>query len=277
TAMGTALGGTVGAYIGNNYIGDIYKFDIKKIKSGTQPALVTINGFLSEPDKRNEKGYQDWQNLVAAKYAQNEWYHVYWESKSLWDIGSLIAKEGGGAGIGAALGAAAKHASKQAMKKVGPAATVVMLIQLSNNPWHIAMVKAEKTGALLADILSRTKKQYILIGHSLGARVIYAALRALATRESSIIFETHVTGGAVDNNTDNWRNANKAVINKIVNYYSQNDNVLKYLYKAGTFFASTPIGRNPIEDVADILNKDVTAWVDGHMFYKPNADKFWEL
>lgn len=270
TSVGTALGGAVGAYVGNSYMGDIYKFNIKKVKSGAQPTIVTVNGFLSEKDKQNEKGFQEWERLVFEKYSDNEWYHVYWESQSCYDIGSLIAKEGGGTAVAAVVGSAAKHATKQALKKIGPAAGVLTIIQLSNNPWHVAMIKAEKTGALLADILSRTRKKYVLLGHSLGARVIYCTLRALATREKKIVEEVHLTGGAVDNDRENWKIAKNAVGKKIVNYYSNNDVVLKTLYKVGTFFASNPIGLHRIHKVNGIRNKDVSSRVGGHMKYKSN-------
>ena len=90
TATGMAVGGSLGAYIGNSYMGDIYKFDIKKIKSGKEPAVITINGFLSEKDLKNEKGYQDWEKAKNAHFPDNEWYHVYWEAKKLFDLGSLV-------------------------------------------------------------------------------------------------------------------------------------------------------------------------------------------
>jgi hypothetical protein len=176
TAVGSALGGAVGAYIGNSYLGDIDNFDIKKVQSGKQPAVITINGFLSEQDKKNEKGYQDWQDIIQKKYPRNEWYHVYWESKNLWDLGSNLLTNVASGGIATTISRSALHATKLGVKKVAPAATITQLIQLSKNPWHVALVKAEKTGVLLADILSRTNKEYILLGHSLGGRVIYATL-----------------------------------------------------------------------------------------------------
>ena len=162
TAVGSALGGAVGAYIGNSYLGDIDNFDIKKVRHGKQPAVVTINGFLSEQDNKNEKGYQGWQEIIQKHYKNNEWYHVYWESKNLWDLGSHLLTNVASGGVATTISRAALHATKLAVKKVGPAATITQLIQLSKNPWHVALVKADKTGALLADILSRTNKKYIV-------------------------------------------------------------------------------------------------------------------
>jgi len=276
TASGIVLGSGISAYIGNSYLADIDGFDIKQIRSGDQPAIITINGFLSEEDKKNEKGYQDWEKLISEKYSGHEWYHVYWESKRLYHIGSLIVTVGGTATLGAAVTLAAKKATKEAAKKLGPAAIALTIIPFSKNPWHVAMVKAEKTGVLLADILTRTSKNYVLLGHSLGARVIYSTLRQLEKGQNQIIEDVHLLGGAVDSDSNNWKVAKKAVKNQIWNYYSNNDVVLSKLYKPITLFTSTPIGTTSIKDVAGIGNKDVSNEVDGHMKYKRNAHLFVE-
>jgi hypothetical protein len=274
TAAGSALGGAVGAYVGTNYMGDIYKFDLKKIRRGKEPAIITVNGFLSEKDLENQKGYQDWKEIIKAQFPKNGWYHVHWEAKRLYDLGLLVARSGAGAGLTVAITKAAKHAAPKALKKVGPAGSVLTAIQLSTNPWHVALKKSEKTGVLLADILKRTNKRYILMGHSLGCRVIYASLRALSTTGEKIVDEVHLTGGAVDNKKENWKIAKKAVSGKIFNYYSKNDYVLRYLYRAGTFFKSKPIGFEKIGLVRGIRNCNVSRYVQGHMDYKPNGPRF---
>jgi hypothetical protein len=274
TATGMALGGSLGAYIGNSYMGDIYKFDIKKIKSGKEPAVITINGFLSEKDLKNEKGYQDWKKAKNAHFPDNEWYHVYWEAKKLFDLGSLVLRSGTSTGLSVMITKAATHAAKQVSKKIGPVGTALTAMQISANPWHVALVKAQKTGVLLADILKRTNKKYIIMGHSLGCRVAYCTLMALATTGEPIIQEVHLTGGAVDRKKDNWKIAKKAVSGKIINYYSKTDKVLGLLYKGGTFFVESPIGICKIDKLRGLRNKDVTKIVKGHMDFKPNAHRF---
>lgn len=270
TAAGVALGSGIGAYIGNSYLADIDGFDIKKSpRSGVQqPTIITVNGLFSEEDKNDEKGYKDWEKLISEKYSGHEWYHVYWESKRLHDMGSLIAQVGGAATFGTTVTLAAKKATKEAAKKLGPAATALTIIPFSKNPWHVAMVKAEKTGVLLADILTRTSKKYVLLGHSLGARAIYSTLRQLEKAPNQIIEDVHLLGGAVDNDSNNWKVAKKAVKNQIWNYYSNKDKVLSILYKPSTLFTSTPIGTTRIEDVVGIRNKDVSKKDGGHMEYK---------
>jgi len=105
-------------------------------------------------------------------------------------------------------------------------------------------------------------------------RVEYASFRALSTTGEKTIDEVHLTGGAVDRDRENWEIAKKAVSGKIFNYYRKNDYVLRYLYRAGTFFQSKPIGYEKIGLVRGIRNCNVSRYVQEHMDYKPNAPRF---
>jgi hypothetical protein len=276
TAAGVILGGGLGAYIGNCYMGDIYKFHIENIKNGKDPAVITINGFLSEKDSKNVKGHQDWKSTIETHFPDNDWYHVYWESKKLYDLGSLAIGSGTSTGLSVIIGKAASHAAKQVSKKVGPVGTAMTAMQLSANPWHVALVKAQKTGVLLADILKRTNKKYVILAHSLGCRVAYCTLLALATTDKKIIKDVHLTGGAVDRKKDNWKIAKQSISGKLYNYYSKTDKILKILYRAGTFFTESPIGISKIDKTRGIRNIDVSRFVKGHMDFKPNAYRFFQ-
>jgi len=82
-------------------------------------------------------------------------------------------------------------------------------------------------------------------------------------------------GGAIGSNRKDWTKAKLAFIDKIYNYRSDNDYVLATMYKLGTFFVSSPIGRNRI-DVKGIVDVDVTSLVGGHTKYKENFARFAE-
>jgi hypothetical protein len=142
---------------------------------------------------------------------------------------------------------------------------------LVGNPWHVAIVKASMTGILLADILSRTRGQeFILMGHSLGARVIYYALAALATVERPIIRDAYLLGGAVGaTDEDDWTRATGAVTGTIHNCYSTNDQILKFLYQGACATLSKPVGiREIVSKSAKIKNHDCSNLVDGHTTWK---------
>jgi len=129
----------------------------------------------------------------------------------------------------------------------------------------------------LAYIISKTNKEYVICGHSLGARVVYYALKKLAVKNRVYIDSIHLLGGAVNNRSSRWRRATWAVKQKIYNYYSKEDLVLKFLFSIGTAFKENAIGRNEILRVKGVENIDVTPWVKGHSVYKKYFGKFGKI
>ena len=281
TATGSALGGRMGAVIANSYFGDIDGFDIIRIKSGQEPSIICIDGFLTEEDKKSQ---DVWIESLSKLYPNNTIYYVKWESKRLHELAKNFCYIGGSLLVRKKAINIALSASKEAAKKLTPIGRIFSVFELLKNPWSIASLKAYETGALLADIIARTDKQYILIGHSLGARVIYACLASLKTKDSCFIQDVHLLGGAVNNqcieNSDhakgvNWDKLDQVVSGKIYNYYSKKDSVLKLLYKAVEslrFDFGNPIGRNKILN-SRIINIDVSSYISGHTEYKSNLSK----
>lgn len=274
TATGAMLGGTFGGVISNSYFGDIDGFDIELIKRGTGPKIIFIDGFLTEKNPHPS----DWTQSLKRIYPNNPWYYLRWESKRLYDIGSHLGGHGVNATATTLLKKWASQASKAAAKSAGPTAVALTLAGLVNNPWSVASVKAAQTGVLLADIIARTRDEYILCGHSLGARVIYYALESLCTKDNFFVDTIHLLGGAVGNDKNDWEQSLNAVKRIINNYHSDNDLVLATMYKVGTFFSSEPIGRNPIvSNNSRIRNHDVSKFVSGHTQYKNSFHKFAQI
>lgn len=282
TAAGSALGGRYGAVISNSYYGDIDGFEIIKIQQGKKPSIICIDGFLNEKAK---EAPSKWLEDLSEIYPENEIFYVKWESKRLQDIASSVSGFGCEEVVKKGLWGMAKSASKTAATKIAPVGIAFQALGLATNPWSVAGVKAYQTGALLADIIARTDKEYILIGHSLGARVIYSCLASLETKDETFIKNVHLLGGAVNNNCSsdedcsdavNWSSIDNAVSGNIHNYFSSNDSVLKYLYTLGEgvkFDIGSPIGRNKIEN-PKINNHDVSDYVSGHTKYKGELKRF---
>lgn len=283
TAAGSALGGRYGAVISNSYYGDIDGFEIIKIKQGKGPSVICIDGFLTEKSK---KSTNEWLKSLSKVYPDNEIFYVKWEAKRLQDFASFASLLGGNEIAKKGLLGLAKSASKTAATKLAPVGIAFQALGLANNPWSVAGVKAYQTGALLADIIARTDKEYILVGHSLGARVIYSCLASLKTKDKLFIKDAHLLGGAINNNCSsdddgsnsvNWLEIHKSVSGSINNYYSNNDSVLKYLYKVAEgvtkFDLGKPIGRHCIKN-SSINNVDVSNHVSGHTKYKEKLHDF---
>jgi len=268
TAAGAGLGAIQGGVFSNNYYGNVKDFRIEKINEGKGPALVFVNGFLSE--KRPKAS--EWRRAVKDRYWKNPWYMLSWESKALHDLGSLIIKGSGGKAFKTYVTRLAARASRKAGGKLNPLAWATIIADLLSNPWHVATVKSAMTGLLLADLLPRVKKKnFILMGHSLGCRVIYYTLQALSTRKQRCVKDVYLFGGAVQRtDEDGWKQATKAVKGKIYNCHTKNDWVLKCLYRPAQLM-SNPIGLGAIKYPSSrIDNWDVSELVNGHLDYMPN-------
>ena len=269
TAVGSALGGVRGGVITNSYLGDIKGFDICRLRRGSKgERLVFVNGFLQQEDGI----FSDWLSGTKHAYNGHRAYGLSWESKALCDIGTMLTK-GGEVGVGNYMAAVAKRASRRAASRLNPLMWATIAADLVDNPWHVAMYKAGITGTVLADLVARTRCDggHTLMGHSLGARVIYYALSELATKKRQLIKDVVLLGGAVDrNDSDGWAKAATAVRGTIYNCYSRQDNILKCLYTGSTALLSAPIGIGPIvTDAPNVVNVDVTDLVGGHDQHKP--------
>lgn len=268
TAAGASLGAIQGGAISNSYFGEVKGFKIEKVNEGKGPALIFVNGFLSQ-ENQNSK---DWREAVRQRFSDNPWYYVTWESKSTYELGKLFSSNIGSKLLKEILVTTSQKGSKKFIKYLNPYHYVLAGTDMFMNPWHSAMSKATMTGILLADLLARVKNEdgFILMGHSLGARVIHSLLCALSTKDNKIIREVYLLAGAVGrNDARSWRKACSAVDGKVYNCYSRNDEILKYLYQTANLYQSSPIGLGGISGKFDnIVNFNASKIVNGHMDYK---------
>jgi hypothetical protein len=120
--------------------------------------------------------------------------------------------------------------------------------------------------------------RYRLARMASGARVIYYALAALQTKQRRIVRDVHLLGGAAGcGDAREWHAVTSAVSGHVFNYFSENDAVLKYAYRAGSGLTSTPIGIQPIGAASEqIIDVDVSALVSEHTAYKKRLSEILE-
>lgn len=272
TAVGGAVGGTLGASISNAYLREDKSFRIELLRPGTGGVPVIVaNGFLTEGDGERWGG---WRSLVDSRYPDSPVYRVRWGAKELKDFGvlgaGLLAKAGG---VAAAKGAAAL-ANKAGAKLLGGALSPALLVgDLAKNPWHVAKNRADKTGVILGDLLARTETEsYVLMGHSLGARLMVVAAEAIGTKPGGPrIQSAHLLGAAIGSKS-NWDALTAAVDEAVYGYHSVNDNVLKVVYKAvqAGQSAAGSVGFRPAS--TKLINVDVSDSVKTHFDYQGNVE-----
>jgi pimeloyl-ACP methyl ester carboxylesterase len=107
----------------------------------------------------------------------------------------------------------------------------MMVRGVAANPWTVARQRAAMTGTMLGDIMARTNEdKFVLVGHSLGARVMVTTAQALGSDRlgESLIESMHLLGAAVANDGE-WQRLDAAVSGKIWTCWSRRDRVLKFL------------------------------------------------
>jgi hypothetical protein len=130
------------------------------------------------------------------------------------------------------------------MAMVWPAA-LLKVGGLLDNPWSVGLERSRKAGLVLGDILFNRHQGHrpvVLVGTSLGARVIYYALQELAKRAKQgqsiadspfgIVQDVYLIGGAIAASEVQWRRVRSVVAGRFVNGYCRQDWVLGFLFRA---------------------------------------------
>lgn len=276
TACGAALGGTIGGAITNKYISEDSSFRIRKLHDSTEnKETLFINGFLQE----EEINFPDWIEQQKKINKNTKMYGVNWSSSTNKKLGKTLMNPLGKERIVDAICNIGAKGGKFAAARLAMLASVASIGYTAlANDWHVSMHRAGKTGALLADIVSRTNsKNYDFAGHSLGSRVIYYLLESLKSNSERLnsdnihIENIYLLGGAVGNDSASWENLASLVNGKIYNCYSTNDGILKWMYQTANLKLSNPIGYSPIEtNSTKIINVDCSDIVNSHFDWKKN-------
>jgi hypothetical protein len=247
-------------------VGDILKHDsiqLKKIRDGNGPLVITINGFMSE----DGKDQTDWPALLSNVMPNSPRIHMNWPASNFKKLILQVINFSPDT-----LTSDSFKSKEQAIRKTlanGPAVT------RAASEWVNAMRNAEAAGNTLGQLLSESNDRgIVLIGHSLGVRVIHHALQTLKTERSDACSAVLLLGGAVTHDADTWAPIFTKFKNlQICNCYSHNDLVLRNVYKIGTLFTNQPCGSQRIESSVstNLYNFNMSAEVSGHTAYKNSS------
>ncbi len=140
-----------------------------------------------------------------------------------------------------------------------------------DNPFSIAKSRADKAGAILADALinkAQGERPVSLVGYSLGARMIYSCLKALAERKAFGLIDSVVLMGApMPSDVKDWKMIRSVVMGRLVNMYSEKDYILGFLYRTSSIQFGVA-GLQAAEGVHGVENVDVSESVTGHLRYR---------
>ncbi|MGX1770299.1 DUF726 domain-containing protein [Dietzia sp. NPDC055343] len=273
TAVGAALGGALGASVTNAYLRDDKSFKLELFREGSGTPVIIARGFTTEGD------IQWWKSVgfVEQTYPDQPIYFLHWGSKELNDVALLLGSIGGAQAGRFAVGAVARKASKAAAGKLSPLMPVMVATDLAKNPWHVARVRADKTGVILGDILARFEGEAILVGHSLGGRVMATATQTLSkARAGKKVRDLRILGAAIGQKFD-WASVASTTSGYVVNYFSRNDAVLRNAYAVAEV-GSVAVGLKGTGcEAPNLVDVDVSDTVPNHNSYWENITGEWKI
>ncbi|KAF7960029.1 hypothetical protein EAE96_001629 [Botrytis aclada] len=148
-----------------------------------------------------------------------------------------------------------------------------------DNPFARAKRRAEKAGEVLADALinrAQGERPVMLVGYSLGSRVIYSCLRSLAERHVfGLIDSVVLIGSPIPSSTLSLLPLRTVVSGPLLNIYNPSDLLLAFLYRF-TSLQYGISGLQPIEHIEGVTNIDVSSKLNSHLKYEGVIDKILE-
>ncbi|KAF1932119.1 DUF726-domain-containing protein [Didymella exigua CBS 183.55] len=271
TSIAVTTGGTVGVRAMNRRTGAVKTFEYRPLHNNKRTNLIiTLAGWMSGKADDVRLPYSTVDPVMG------DIYSVLWEPEMLRSMGdtiNILATEALTQGLQQVLGSTLLTALMSAMTL--PLA-LTKLSYLIDNPWSVSQARADMAGLILADsIIDRNlgTRPITLVGFSLGARVIYAALKELQTRGAfGLVQNVYVFGTPVVANTEEYIKIRSVVPGRFVNGYATNDWILGYLFRATGGGVARVAGLAPVE-LPTIENMNVTEWVPGHMAYRTAIPK----
>ena len=237
---------------------------------------IAMTGWLTEPSQVTSP----WLPLTSPSTG-TEPFALRWELQALQDLGNALRN--------LVMSEAWSTLRRELLKRTVLAAlysaimaplAIRKVLKIVDSPFGVAKLRAMKAGEVLADALIERvqgERPVSLVGMSLGSRVIYSCLLALARRKAFGLVENVVMmGSAVPSDTEAWRAMRSVVSGRLINVYSSQDYILAVMYRASSAQLGVA-GIQRVEGVVGVENVDVSELVGGHLSYMGRTGRVLEL
>jgi hypothetical protein len=248
---------------------DTSSCELIKVRDGKLPSIVIINGFMTQ----NEDCSKDWLEVVEELYPDNQVIRVQWKAGNFKDMvfdKGVVPKAR--VPSGSKIGFAATLMARTNL--IGMIATAGgFVVDKVIGHWKTSFHETRYVALSLTNYLENDAQfeNCILMGHSLGGRIVRHTLNELST--ANRVSEAYVLAGAVSSGDEQWQSIlEKHNRLKLINCMSMKDYVLKSAYKAVTLWEHEPAGLSLVmEDNENTVNLDVTDYASGHTDYKKKS------
>ncbi|KAG7623083.1 hypothetical protein ISN44_As04g038070 [Arabidopsis suecica] len=265
-SFGAAGAGLTGTKMARR-IGDLDEFEFKAIGENHNQGRLAVEVLVAGVVFEEEDFVKPWEGLTS----NLERYTLQWESKNLILVSTAIQDWLTSRLAMELMKQGAMHTvlASLLMALAWPA-TILVAADFIDSKWSIAIDRSDKAGRLLAEMLQKGlqgNRPITLVGFSLGARVIFKCLQALAETEQNaeLVERVVLLGAPISINSENWRDVRKMVAGRFINVYATNDWTLGIAFRA-SLISQGLAGIQPI-CIPGIENVDVTDMVEGHSSY----------
>lgn len=229
TGLGAVLGAGSGALTTRAWTREDKSFKFENIRVGEGPAVIIIGGFLTEGKSLPPKALAS----VSGAFPKNPLYQLHWGASELTKVALMTGRGAVNATIWRVLVARGSAATRFAGKQFARLGLPFLFHDVLRNPWLLAQQRASKTAVILADIVQRLEVSVILVGHSLGGKIVAETCAALGSAHERVQVDAAHLLGAAKAVGPYWANLS-AGAKHVYNYHSRRDQVLSKLFKAAT-------------------------------------------
>ena len=267
TSIGVTTGGTVALRASDRRMGHVKTFEYRPLHNNKRLNLIlTVSGWIA--------GKVDDVRLPFSTVdpVMGDIYSLLWEPDMLRSTGdtiNILATEALTQTIQQILGMTILVGLMSAIQLP---VVLTKLAYLIDNPWSVSLDRANSAGLILADSLIQRHlgaRPITLVGFSLGARLIFSCLKELANRGAyGIVQNVYLFGAPITPKRDEYLRARSVIAGRFVNGFASNDWILAYLFRATSGGTGKVAGLAAVDNIPGMENKDVGAFVNGHMAYR---------
>lgn len=220
----------------------IVRFSFKREVDVAQRAvhlIIFCTGWL-----RNEEDFtQPWVDVAKQFFPSSGHLAIRWETEQLRRLGRMFqemvtnqaASTAANLWIKSSAAAAVAGSAIMAMAVAWPISIVSAMANL-DNAWLVAIERARVAGKCLAHVLadrhSVGQRPVTLVGHSVGARLLFYCLLELHDMgEFHAVDDVVLLGAPVSTSLEKWRKVRAVTSGRVINGYLRSDWVLAFFYR----------------------------------------------
>ncbi|CAD7931499.1 unnamed protein product [Amoebophrya sp. A25] len=246
-------------------------------ESGAVQLVVFVSGWLKEESQVTET----WRRVAAQHFPKSDHFSLRWETAQLMKLGSVLSDT-----VKSYVGEAAANLWVRAtVATVSVSAAyaivwpwyVVSFMKDLDHEWAVIKERAKLAGQALANAIADRQalgqRPVVLVGHSMGARVIYYCLQELhALGAFHCVMHAVLLGTPCSPKGEGWERARQVVSGRLINGYITSDWILGFLYRYMEWKIAVA-GLGPVTEAQGVENHDLSDLVQSHDEYPRRMDE----